>query len=113
MIFFHPQTKTPQPRLGGWAFALLVAVFALLVPYRLVIGLSGLGVLSILIAVLVELNAPRVWAESLKWQKKSRKRLPWYHRPTTFYYNLNTYVLWPVVFILGVTLLVMAYRISQ
>ena len=111
MFFFHHQSVTPKPRYGGFMYGLLVGAFAVLSLYYPIIGLIGVGALLLMAGIFVEMNADRVWKESLKWQKKNRKQVAWWNRPTPFFYALNIYVLWPLIILLGIFCLTAAYKL--
>ena len=112
MFFFHHKTVKPKPRLGAVLYALLLVVFAILTFYLPIVGLLGMGSLLLLAGIIVEMNADRIWQESAKWQKKNRKSIPWWNRPTPFFYALNVYVLWPIIILMGITDFVLAYKLA-
>jgi ABC-type antimicrobial peptide transport system permease subunit len=111
MFFFHHKTVAPKPRYGGFLYGLLILAFAVITLYAPVVGLIGVGSLLLLAGIFVEVNADRVWQESMKWQKKNRKNVPWWNRPTPFFYAVNIYVLWPLIILMGIFALVLAYRL--
>jgi hypothetical protein len=111
MFFFHHQSIRPKPRYGSFLYGLLIGAFAVLALYAPVVGLIGVGALLLVAGIIVEMNADRIWQESLKWQKKNRKKIPWWNRATPFFYTVNTYVLWPLIIILGIFCLVAGYKL--
>ena len=111
MFFFHHKSATPKPRFIAWVYGLFILIFAFVSLHSIVVGLVGLGSLLILAGVFVELNADRIWAESKKWAKQNRKSIPWWNRPTHLYYVLNTFVLWPLVILIGIVSLTVAYQL--
>jgi hypothetical protein len=111
MLFFHHKAAPPKPNYGTMLYAGLILIFAIMTQYIPVVGLVGLGSLLILAGIIVEMNATRIWADSQKWGKKYRKKLPWWNRPTSFFYAVNTYVLWPLIIVMGVFALVLAYEL--
>jgi hypothetical protein len=112
MLFFHHKSAPPKPRYGVLLYAALVFAFAIVSRYSPVFGLVGLGSLLIIAGIVVEMNSTRIWAESLKWHKKNRKNVPWWNRPTPLFYAINTYVLWPLVIVMGVFAFVLAYKLA-
>lgn len=105
-MLFH---RSPKPQFGESVLALLVVFFALMVQIRPIVGLTGLGTTLLVIAVLIELNRVRIWDDYKKAWKK-RKGLFW-HAPHKIYYNLNVYVVWPLVALLGLACLWAAYNL--
>lgn len=111
MFFLHHKTTKPKLRWSAVLYAVLVVVFSLLTFYIPILGLVGTGSLLVLAGIIVEMNADRVWQESTKWHKKNRKNVPWWNRPTPFFYALNVYVLWPLIILMGITDFVLAYKL--
>ena len=111
MFLFRHQSVKPSPRPFVWAGLILVFASALATYSMPVIGLGVLGALLLIAGISVEMNADRIWAESQKFMKKNHKNVPWYNRPSPFFHIFNTYVLWPFVMLLGLTCLVLAYRL--
>ena len=111
MFFFHHKSVMPKPRYVGWLYGLLILIFAVITQYSVVVGLVGLGSLLLVAGIFVEMNADRIWDESKKWAKQNRKSIPWWNRPTHSYYVLNRFVLWPLVIVIGIAALVIAYKL--
>ncbi len=112
MILFHHKSKTPKPRFAAWFFIALIAAFCIVTSYQITIGLTGLGVTLLIAGVLLELNSPRIWAESLQWRKKNKNR-PWYTRPNELLYKIHIWILWPLVILLGIGALKAAYFLAN
>jgi hypothetical protein len=87
----------------------LILLFTVITFFRPVVGLSGLGVVAIIVASIIELNRNRIWEAYRKDYKKSKGIRGWWSEPNRLYFNLNTYFLWPLVGILGVACLWAAY----
>lgn len=90
-------------------FLILIIAFTLLTFSRPVVGLSGLGVVAILMAIIIELNRFRIWESYRKNFKKKLGIRGWWSEPNKLYYNLNVYLLWPFVGVLGFVCLWVAY----
>ena len=112
MILFHHKSATPKPHYGAVLYAILILAFVIVTQYSTVVGFVGLGSLLVLAGIVVEMNSGRIWEESQKRHKKNRKHVPWWNRPTPFFYAVNTYVIWPLVIVLGVFALVLAYELA-
>ena len=112
MILFHHKSKSLQPNFAAWLYVLLIAVFAVVAQYEVIVGLTGLGVTLLIVGVLLELNSPKVWADSLAWRKKN-KNGPWYSRPNELLYKIHIWVLWPLVIILGIGAIKAAYLLAK
>jgi hypothetical protein len=112
MILFHHKTKSIQPRFAAWLFVALIIAFAVTAQYQVVVGLTGLGVTLLIAGVLLEINSPKIWADSLQWRKKNKKG-PWYSRPNEFLYKIHIWVLWPLVIILGIAAIKAAYYLAK
>lgn len=111
MILFHHKSKTLKPQFAAWLYILLIFAFAIVIQYQVIVGLTGLGVTLLIAGVLLELNSPNVWAESLQWRKKNKNRA-WYTRPNEFLYQVHIWLLWPLVILLGIAALVAAYSLG-
>lgn len=110
-MLFH--RSTPRARFAGWAFVDLVVLFSAISLYRPAAGLSGLGAVLILGSVLVEANKDAIWQGYKKTYKKSKD--PWqelWNRPNELYNTLNVYLVWPLIFILGLASIYAAYTIA-
>ena len=105
------EIKTPKlgPGLMG-VYLALILVFTLITFSRPVVGLSGLGVVAIIMATIIELNRHRIWESYRKSFKKSKGIRGWWTEPNKLYYNLNVYALWPLVALLGLASLWAAYN---
>jgi hypothetical protein len=69
-----------------------------------------LGVTLVIAGVLLELNSPKIWADSLQWRKKNK--LAWYRKPNNLLYQAHMWLLWPAVILLGVYALCAAYVLA-
>lgn len=98
--FFH-RHKTPEARFAPGLFLALVLICVILTRYQPAAGFSGLGVTLIIAAVLVEVNAARIWANYRKIYKKNKGIRGFWREPKQIYYDLNVWVLWPLVGLLG------------
>jgi hypothetical protein len=104
--------KTPAPRFAPGLFLGLIVIFAASTYYRPVVGLTGLGVTAIIIAVMVELNGARIWDTYRKSYKKRRGMAGVWSAPNKVYYDLNVRILWPFVGFLGLVCLWAAYSLA-
>jgi hypothetical protein len=111
MILFHHKSKQLKPQFAAWLYLALIFIFATLIQYQIIVGLTGLGVTLLIAGVLLELNSPNVWADSLQWRKKNKKRV-WYARPNEFLYQVHIWLLWPLVILLGLAALAAAYSLA-
>ena len=96
----------------GWfpiTWLLLLAVFAALTQSQPVVGLTGLGIVLIVAAVTVELGADRIWKQYNAAWKKSKGKLA---KPREAYRVINVYILWPLIFVLGILSLWAAIRLG-
>src|SRR5476649_964098 len=109
-MFSLRRKSLPSPHFGQGLFLVGIIVFGWLALNRPVFGLTGLGVVLIFAATLVELNRELIWKGYLKRYKKWGKGR--WHEPLNAYYQINVYVLWPLIFLLGVGSLVAAYWAS-
>jgi hypothetical protein len=108
-MFF--QRTQPAPHFAQGLFALLLVVFAVISHSHPVLGLTGLGVVLILGSSLVLVNRERIWADYVKRYKKLKKKSSW-GAPLQAYYNINVYILFPLLFLLGVGSLIGAWYAS-
>jgi hypothetical protein len=104
--------KVPQPRFAPALFIGLLAMFSLLGTTKPVFGLVGLGTVSILAAVLVELNRERIWEGYRKAYRKQKGLHGLMTQPNPVYYVINVLFLWPFILFLGVICLYAAYALS-
>lgn len=106
--------RTPKARFVTWAFFCLLVFFLALATQKPAIGLTGAGAILILLALTVEANKERIWKDYKKSYKRNKDS--WipeaWTKPTQAYYNVNVYVLWPLVFIVGFVAIATAYFIS-
>lgn len=108
---FH-RHKTPEARFGQGLFLALIVVFVILARSKPAVGLTGLGVTLLIGAVMVELNAERIWETYRKAYKKNKGAQGFWSEPKRLYYDLNVRVLWPLVGLLGVACLWLAYTLA-
>jgi hypothetical protein len=101
------KTKPVRGLMG--VFLALILIFTALTFSRPIVGLTGLGVVAIIMAFIIEFNRDRIWESYRKNFKKSKGIRGWWSEPNKLYYNLNVYVLWPLVGALGVASLWAAY----
>lgn len=107
-MFRFGRNQLPAPRFTQGVWMLLVVIFASLSMARPVLGLAGLGTILILSAVLIEANRQLIWQGYRSRYKQSKGKGRW-SEPRPLYYRLNVYVVWPLVFLLGVGSLIGAY----
>jgi hypothetical protein len=112
MWLFHK--KAPEARLAGWSFVALAVLFIVLSLSKPAVGLSGLGAIMILAAMLIEANKDRIWEDYVRHYKhRQSDSLPkeW-SEPNRLYYQLNVYFAWPLVFVLGLFAIGAAYSLG-
>ncbi len=105
-----PKTKPVRGLMG--VFLVLILIFTVLTFSRPVVGLTGLGVVAIIMAFIIEFNRDRIWESYRKNFKKEKGIRGWWSEPNKLYYNLNVYVLWPLIGLLGVACLWAAYNLN-
>jgi hypothetical protein len=105
--------KIPQARFGSLMFLGLLIVFMWMGQYKPTPALTGIGVTLIIASVLIEANRDRIWEMYRKSYKKQKGLAGMMSKPNKVYYNLNVYFLWPVVFLIGVVSLFVAYMLSS
>jgi hypothetical protein len=108
-MFFRKQE--PAPHFAQGLFVLLLVIFSSISHVRPILGLTGLGVVLIIGSTLVLANSKRIWQDYTKHYKKLKRKTPW-GAPLKIYYQINVYVLWPLLLILGIVALVGAYYAS-
>ncbi len=111
MILFHHKSKTLKPQFAPWLYVALILIFATVAQSQVIVGLTGLGVTLLIAGVILELNSPKVWADSVQWRKKT-KNIAWYTRPNELLYQIHIWILWPTVILLGIAALVSAYNLA-
>lgn len=104
--------KIPQARFAPGLFVLLLAAFIFMGQSKPVYGLTGIGVTAVVTAILVEANRDRIWETYRRTYKKQKGLYGMMSKPNKVYYTLNVYFLWPVVFLIGVVSLFVAYQLS-
>lgn len=110
-MFFRPKSR--PARFATWAFADLLVLFSILSLYRPAVGLAGLGAVLILISILVEANRQQIWEGYKKAYKKSQNPFTrTFHQPREVYNQLNIYLVWPVVFLLGLAAIYAAFQVG-
>ena len=112
MILFHHKSKSLKPKFEAWLCIGLIAAFALIIQYRVIVGLTGLGVTLIVTGFLLELSSPKIWVDSLQWRKKNKNRA-WYARPNEFLYHIHIWLLWPLMILLGLAAVKAAYYLAS
>jgi len=110
-LFRHHRSTKPRYYAQGLFFGLFL-LFAVVAQIKPVFGLVGLGTLAILAAGVVELHSQRIWDEYRKGYKKQRRFTGIWHEPKEIYFQLNVYVLWPLVALLGALCLWAGYRLA-
>lgn len=111
-MLFHK--ARPRARFASWSFLALLVLFAAISTQKLAVGLTGLGAVLIICSLLVEANKERIWTDYKKNYKYSKNDLfpkSW-SEPKEAYYRLNVYVVWPIVFVLGLAAIYAAYLIA-
>ena len=106
-LFHRP--KKPQYRFAPTVFLGLIAVFIVILQMRPVLGLAGLGTTLILAAALVILNRERIWFDYKKSYKKKKGLHGKLTKPSSIYYSMSVFLLWPFIAGLGVVSLIAAY----
>src|SRR5438045_804319 len=100
MLFWRP--KLPQPRFAQGLFAVLLIWFVVVSRVKPAVGLTGLGVVLIVMATLVEANRQLIWEGYKRAYKKQRGWRGRLSEPREIYNLINIYLLWPAIFALGV-----------
>jgi hypothetical protein len=110
-MLFH--RHSPKARFASWAFLCLLVLFAALTASTPAVGLAGTGAVLVLSSLLIEANKRLIWENYKKNYKKTKTALPvvW-SKPNLLYYNLNVYVVWPLVFLLGLAAIYAAYLVA-
>ncbi len=103
-------TKPVRGLMG--VFLALILIFTIVTFSRPVVGLSGLGVVAIIMATIIEMNRDRIWETYRKNFKRSKGIRGWWSEPNKLYYNLNVFMLWPLVALLGAASLWAAYNLN-
>ena len=91
------------------AFVVLGILFLTIMNAKPVVGLSGLGAVLVLSALLVEANKDRIWEGYVENYKHNKAEMM---EPSRLYYRLNIYVAWPLVFLLGLASIYAAYILA-
>ena len=111
MRAFHHKRTQPRSKLPV-AFLALLASFAVLTRFNLALGLAGIGSICLVGALLVEAGSSRIWDDYRKAYRKQRRFSGVWHEPKALYYQLNVYVLWPFVALLGAVSLYLSVRVG-
>jgi len=104
--------RSAQPHYAQGVFLGLLLFFVVAAQLKPVFGLIGVGLLAIFAAGVVELNSQRIWKDYRSAYKKQRRFTGLWHEPKQLYYQLNIYVLWPLVALLGVLCLLAGYSLA-
>lgn len=96
MLFHH---RTRKARFAEWSYLALLVLFAVIYTYSPSAGLAGMGAVLVLGSLLVEANKELIW-ESYKKGYKAKNSSLW-SKPDPLYYKLNVYLVWPLVFVVG------------
>jgi hypothetical protein len=107
-----PGHKTPPPRFAPGLFLGLLVAFIIVGSAKPIVALTGIGTTLIVTACLVELNHKRIWETYLATYKKNKKAYGIWGRPTQSYYNVNVYLLWPFILLLGALCVYAAYLLT-
>jgi hypothetical protein len=111
-MFFHRNQKR-SAKFVQWAFLDLVVVFAAIGVYKPAVGLAGIGAVLILASLIVLANKNYIWEGYKKNYKKSSNALvERLSRPTELARQLNVYVVWPLIFVLGLLAIYAAYYVD-
>ncbi len=110
-----PTKKTPKnsSRFAQWAFFDLFVLFAVLFVYKPAIGMTGIGAVMVLGSLLVLANAPGIWEDYTGRYKPSKSA--WLNRlnePKLAYYNLNRFVLCPLILLTGLAAIFFGFLIG-
>jgi uncharacterized membrane protein YidH (DUF202 family) len=112
MFFYKTQPEAPLAQVGFYLLLLIAFAFAILTWYNPVVGLTGIGVILIATGIWTEVCASYVYNRYIKNIKRSKK-MPFWGRPSRFYYNVNIWILWPAVIVFGAVCLWAAYMLTQ
>jgi hypothetical protein len=104
-MLFH---RSYPARFASWAFLSLLVLFAGLLQTKPSIGFAGLGAVLVLAALLILANHERIW----QLYKKSRPSQSIWSKPNKLYYQLNVYIVWPLVLLLGLAAIATAYYLA-
>jgi hypothetical protein len=111
-MFLSLHHRRPR-QLVGWSFAGLLAIFVAIATLRPEVGLAGAGAVLVLMAVLVEIQSDSIWKEYKHSYKPTKnKLLNELSVPKEGYYKANVYFVWPVVFVVGIVSIYVAYLLS-
>ena len=94
-----------------WILMLMIVLFGAVVYVSPDVSLAGLGTTLVIMGVIIELNAKKIWSQYLGIAKKRKYRSIW-SRPHRFYYYANVYFLWPLVVLLGLIAIGLGYYYS-
>jgi hypothetical protein len=105
--------KQQRPYFVQLVFLVLLLWFACMAKYKEAVGLAGIGAVLVLGASIVEANAKLIWDQYKASYKPTG--VGWFdalNKPTQLYNLLNVWVVWPVVFVLGLWAIWVAYQLG-
>lgn len=69
-----------------------------------------MGVVLTLAALAVEIRHKSIWANSLaRYKSPASQLMDWLRRPNLLSYRLNLYLIWPLVFAIGLVCIYLGY----
>jgi hypothetical protein len=108
---FIIRRHTRPVRFAGWVFVDLLVLFGVIGVTKPAVGLAGLGAVLILSSMLVLANHRTIWENYQKNYKKFGTGGLW-TKPNPIIYRLNAYLVWPLIFILGLASIYAAYMVG-
>lgn len=106
-------SKRQQISFAKWVYLDLFILSAVLTLAKPAVGLMGMGVVLVLTASQVLANQNLIWRDYVAHYQKSPSRLlNKLQEPKLVYYRINRYILWPIVFGLGLAAILTAAIIS-
>ncbi|MDF2460657.1 MAG: hypothetical protein K0S68_60 [Candidatus Saccharibacteria bacterium] len=104
--------KEHRPKFAPMIFLFLLTIFIFIGDTRPVMALVGIGTIVTIAAVLVLINRDAIWDDYRDRFKKNKGLKGVWVEPNRVYYNINVFVLWPFVLVLGILCLISAYAVS-
>jgi thiosulfate reductase cytochrome b subunit len=97
----------------SWAFVCLVLLYGAIAVHKPAIGLAGLGGIMILGSLQALANKDEIWNSYKKSYKKPKSELmKTLNEPKLIYYQLNVYVLMPLMLVLGLAAIWTAWLLA-
>ena len=101
-------------RFAQWAFVDMFVLFGVLFIYKPAIGMTGLGAVMVLGSLLVLANSQSIWDDYVASYKPSKSA--WRNRlnePKVSYYQINRYILCPLILVTGLGAILLGFLIGQ